>query len=71
LTHTLFDEFHELAQRDHVPDEYLRNMAMVHAAQIAELRATELIFPNLAGKPADPDSLLRRAILPALEVCEI
>jgi hypothetical protein len=39
VAHTLFDEFHELAQRDHVPDEYLRNMAMGHAAQITELRA--------------------------------
>jgi integrase len=29
------------------------------------------IFPNVAGKPADPDSLLRRVILPALGVCEI
>jgi len=39
VAHTLFDEFHELAQRDHVPDEYLRRMAMGHAAQITELRA--------------------------------
>ena len=29
------------------------------------------IFPNGAGNPIDPDSLLRRVILPALEVCEI
>jgi integrase len=29
------------------------------------------IFPNGAGKAIDPNSLLRRAILPALEVCEI
>ena len=29
------------------------------------------IFPNAAGNAIDPDSLLRRAILPALEVCEI
>jgi integrase len=29
------------------------------------------IFPNGTGNAFDPDSLLRRAILPALEVCEI
>ena len=29
------------------------------------------IFPNGAGNAIDPDSLLRRAILPALEVCEV
>ena len=29
------------------------------------------IFPKGAGNAIDPDSLLRRAILPALEVCEI
>jgi hypothetical protein len=39
ISHTLFDEFHELAERDHVSDEYLRNMAIGHAAQITELRA--------------------------------
>ena len=39
VSHTLFDEFHVLAERDHVSDEYLRNMAMGHAAQMTELRA--------------------------------
>ena len=29
------------------------------------------IFPNGSGNAMDPDSLLRRAILPALEVCEV
>jgi integrase len=28
------------------------------------------VFPNGAGKAADPDSILRRVILPALDVCE-
>jgi len=27
------------------------------------------VFPNGAGKPLDPDSILRRQILPALDVC--
>jgi len=39
VAHTLFDEFHELAKRDHVPDEHLRKMAMGHALQMAEIRA--------------------------------
>ena len=29
------------------------------------------MFPNGAGNPVAPDSLLRRRILPALEVCGI
>lgn len=32
---------------------------------------TGSIFPNAAGNAGDPDSLLRRVILPALEVCEM
>jgi hypothetical protein len=39
VAHTLFDEVHELAQQDHVPDEYLRRMAKGDAAQITILRA--------------------------------
>ena len=39
VAHMLFDEFHEMAKRDHVPDEYLRQMAMGHALQMAEIRA--------------------------------
>ena len=39
VAHTLFDEFHELAKRDHVGDEYLHNMALGHAAQMTEVRA--------------------------------
>src|SRR5262245_17534576 len=31
--------------------------------------ATGPIFPNGAGEPLDPDSALRRLILPALNVC--
>jgi hypothetical protein len=27
------------------------------------------VFPNGAGKAADPDSIVRRVILPVLEVC--
>lgn len=37
VAHTLFDEFHELAQRDHVGDEHLRNMALGHAEQMTEI----------------------------------
>jgi integrase len=33
--------------------------------------ATGPVFPNGAGKPVDPDSILRRIILPALDVCGI
>ncbi len=29
------------------------------------------VFPNDAGKAADPDSLLKRVILPALRVCRV
>ena len=34
----LFDEFHEMASRDHVSDEYLRRMCLGHSEQIARLR---------------------------------
>ncbi|MGC2185302.1 MAG: hypothetical protein WA637_18690 [Terriglobales bacterium] len=36
----LFDEFHAMAIRDHVPDEHLRRMCLGHAQQMAELRVT-------------------------------
>jgi len=41
-----------------------------HRATIGKPK-TGPIFPNGAGNAIDPDSLLRRVILPALEVCEI
>jgi len=41
-----------------------------HRARLGNPK-TGPIFPNVPGKPADPDSLLRRVILPALGVCEI
>jgi hypothetical protein len=34
----LFDEFHDMAIRDHVSDEYLRQMCLGHSEQIARLR---------------------------------
>jgi integrase len=40
-----------------------------HRGQLGNPK-TGPIFPNIAGQPTDPDSLLRRVILPALEVCE-
>lgn len=36
IAHTLFEDFHDIAKRDHVSDEYLRKMAMGHASQITE-----------------------------------
>jgi hypothetical protein len=39
VAHTLFEEFHELAKRDHVSDEFLHKMATGHALQMAELNA--------------------------------
>jgi len=41
-----------------------------HRARLGKPK-TGPIFPNGVGNPVDPDSLLRRAILPALEVCEV
>jgi hypothetical protein len=39
IAHTLFEDFHDLAKRDHVPEEYLRKMAMVPCiADIADNR---------------------------------
>jgi hypothetical protein len=37
--HELFEEFHAMAIRDHVPDEHLRKMCLGHAAQVAEVFA--------------------------------
>ena len=34
----LFDEFHEMAVRDHVSDEYLRQMCIGHAEQIPKIQ---------------------------------
>ena len=34
----LFNEFHDIAIRDHVSDEYLRQMCIGHSEQIARLR---------------------------------
>lgn len=34
----LFDEFHDIAIRDHVSNEYLRLMCIGHAEQIGRLR---------------------------------
>jgi integrase len=41
-----------------------------HRARLGKPK-TGPIFPNGAGNAIDPDSLLHRVILPALEVCEI
>ncbi|MGA2859754.1 MAG: hypothetical protein ABSE40_23030, partial [Candidatus Sulfotelmatobacter sp.] len=41
-----------------------------HRARLGKPQ-TGPVFPNGAGNAVDPDSLLRRIILPALEVCEI
>jgi integrase len=41
-----------------------------HRARLGKPK-TGPIFPNGAGNPVDPDSLLRRVILPPLEVCEV
>ena len=41
-----------------------------HRARLGKPK-TGPVFPNRAGNAVDPDSLLRRMILPALEVCEI
>ena len=41
-----------------------------HRARLGKPK-TGPIFPNGAGNALDPDSLLRRVILPALEVCEV
>jgi hypothetical protein len=46
------------------------------AAKLAEHRERQgnptagPIFPNSIGKPADPDNIVDRVILPALDVCE-
>jgi integrase len=39
--------------------------------ELSEKSDRRPIFPNGAGTAVDPDSLLRRVILPALEVCEV
>ena len=44
MVHKLFEEFHELAKRDHVSDEYLRKMTMEHAMLVARIR------PELASR---------------------
>lgn len=39
VAHTLFEEFSELAKRDHVSDETLHQVTMAHALQMTEVRA--------------------------------
>ena len=39
VAHTLFEEFSELARRDHVSDEILHKMTMAHAEQMTRVRA--------------------------------
>src|SRR5215831_16521176 len=48
----------------------LATLLEVHRTRLGEPK-TGPIFPNGAGKTADPDSILRRMILPALNVCGV
>jgi hypothetical protein len=61
------------SRKSKAPIPIIGELAAKLEAQRARLGnpKTGPIFPNAAGNAADPDSLLRRMILPALEICEV